>query len=561
MEATRVGTELTGGPGVLAVSHGPTEAGSVVTKANACIIHARMSVIDTGMDGAVLAWGLLRYPGVPATPAEGIAGAGGAARQSGDGGDGETAPAWETDLAGSVHNCAFALIRPMATLLASTMAFSVFADTPREGHSYVPFGAYLSWELPFRSAQYNKLDRWQDVRRRLDLCVEHHINTLWVTNMFEEDLPRLIKECEKRGLKLLPMMSGLDARCADRFGPGQLYWKAAVPRIVGLAGDSKDLIGWVLTDEPKQADLEHVNVVHEMVRQEDPRRFCLVVSQFNMSRMVAQKLNLPVMCVDLYPFFGPNDVNGPHTDVASRNWYRSGIRQMIAAIGESKRSIVPWVMGQCFSDVMGPYRYGERGHVIALPGSYYHWRCPTLAEMRWQVWEAFRGQAKGIFFYQIGVALGGGPETSSKPSPDPWWVQGKTEILMTEPTDTGPSALITIDAEATPQLVELGKLFKRLAPHTELILRWQAHPGPIVAAESPASVQAFTDPTTGRAYVVVLNDDLREAKAITLRFSAPIRGLSDIILKQPVSVADEADAAGVRATIRLRPGDGTILGM
>ena len=40
MEATRVGTELTGGPGVLAVSHGPTEAGSAVTKANACIIQA-----------------------------------------------------------------------------------------------------------------------------------------------------------------------------------------------------------------------------------------------------------------------------------------------------------------------------------------------------------------------------------------------------------------------------------------------------------------------------------------------------------------------------------------
>ena len=42
MEATRVGTELTGGPGVLAVSHGPTEAGSVVTKANACIIQASL---------------------------------------------------------------------------------------------------------------------------------------------------------------------------------------------------------------------------------------------------------------------------------------------------------------------------------------------------------------------------------------------------------------------------------------------------------------------------------------------------------------------------------------
>ena len=88
------------------------------------------------MDGAVFDASLLRSPGVPATRVSSIEGVGGTVRNNG--GPGETTLAWETDLADSVHNFACALILPMTTLLAATMAFSVFAGTPQDPHDYVP---------------------------------------------------------------------------------------------------------------------------------------------------------------------------------------------------------------------------------------------------------------------------------------------------------------------------------------------------------------------------------------------------------------------------------------
>jgi|GEM_PF-3402710 len=42
---------------------------------------------------------------------------------------------------------------------------------------------------------------------------------------------------------------------------------------------------------------------------------------------------------------------------------------VVAAAGGSP-TLVGWVMGMCFSDVWGPRRYDERGHLIGLPGSY-----------------------------------------------------------------------------------------------------------------------------------------------------------------------------------------------
>ena len=39
----------------------------------------------------------------------------------------------------------------------------------------------------------------------LDALEANHVNLLWVTNMSESALPRLIEECAKRGIRLLPV--------------------------------------------------------------------------------------------------------------------------------------------------------------------------------------------------------------------------------------------------------------------------------------------------------------------------------------------------------------------
>ena len=107
-----------------------------------------------------------------------------------------------------------------------------------------------------------------------------------------------------------------------------------------------------------------------------------------------EQTKIPVVCVDLYPFFGPNDPNGPHTDAASKGFFRRNAMKMLDAIGD--RPAVGWVMGMCFSDIWDPRRYDDNGHLIGLSDSYLHWRCPTLPEMRWQVWESFRWARRGL---------------------------------------------------------------------------------------------------------------------------------------------------------------------
>jgi len=45
-------------------------------------------------------------------------------------------------------------------------------------------------------------------------------------------------------------------------------------------------------------------------------------------------------------------------------------------------------MPQSFADPQGPWWLDEQKLVVIEPGSYWHWRMPTVAEIHWQTWEA-----------------------------------------------------------------------------------------------------------------------------------------------------------------------------
>ena len=345
----------------------------------------------------------------------------------------------------------------------------------------VPLGVYLSWERTGACAKHLGIDRWQDVCKRLDAIMANHVDALWVTNMSEADLPRLIDECTRRRIRLIPSMGSIEGKIDWRWHKEGQYYDKVIPRVVALAGESKTLVGWVLSDEPSKEILPRIEGLRRRFRKFDPNRFCLVVSMWPQTPLVPVETNLPVVCVDLYPFFGPNDPNGPHTDRASRHFFRSNARRMIEAIGD--KDVVPWVMPMCFCDIWGPRRYDDRGHLIALPGSYMHWRCPTLAEIRWQIWEAIRSGCKGVIFYTLAPEAPS-PKTASLPPPEIAKKNSKI-ILAQKPTDLGPNALTNPDGTVTPQLLEIGKGYRLLAPHRKLIRRWKKAPHSIITVESP----------------------------------------------------------------------------
>ena len=148
---------------------------------------------------------------------------------------------------------------------------------------------------------------------------------------------------------------------------------------------------------------------------------------------------------------------------------------------------------------LGPRTYDENWHLIGLKGSYLHWRCPTLAEIRWQVWETFRTGAKGYVCYTLAPEAPAAKTAALAPPKVKW-----TDVLAMEPTDLGPNALTNPDGSETPQLRELGALYKQLTPHTPLIRRWHRSPKPLLEVHAPGQAQVFADPQTGDLFALVL---------------------------------------------------------
>ncbi len=101
---------------------------------------------------------------------------------------------------------------PFVIVLAVAAAGGPAAASAAGAPDLVPLGVYLSWERPPACAKALGTDHWTDVCRRLDALEDNHVNLLWVTNMAEKDLPQLIDECRKRGMKLLPSMSAVEAK-------------------------------------------------------------------------------------------------------------------------------------------------------------------------------------------------------------------------------------------------------------------------------------------------------------------------------------------------------------
>ncbi|MFC1500799.1 hypothetical protein ACFL6T_07285, partial [Candidatus Zixiibacteriota bacterium] len=206
------------------------------------------------------------------------------------------------------------------------------------------------------------------------------------------------------------------------------------------------------------------------------------------------------------------------------------------------------------SDVWGPRRYDEAGHMIGLPGSYLHWRCPTLAEMRWQVWETFRSGAKGFISYTLAPEAPAA-ETATLPPPDVAW----KNVLATNETDMGPNALTNPDGSTTVQLEELGRVFARVLPHTVLIRRWQRLSSSLMKTGPESAAQLFTDPETQRVFAVLVNDDLHQDQTITVHLGRKVTGLADLTLAQQIPLTPSFAGGRSTAHVRLSPGDGTIL--
>lgn len=101
------------------------------------------------------------------------------------------------------------LLSLLLVAAGAAQAQTLPADQPPD---FLPLGAYLSWERVSTGTTPKASTRRGRCRPALDALQANHVNLLWVTNLDEDALPRLITACESRNMRLLPNLGAVEAR-------------------------------------------------------------------------------------------------------------------------------------------------------------------------------------------------------------------------------------------------------------------------------------------------------------------------------------------------------------
>jgi hypothetical protein len=429
-----------------------------------------------------------------------------------------------------------------------------------------PFGVQWPWERTDSIAKNAGTDKWAFTRRTCKLLKDKGVDSIWLVNIDVGDLKPLLKITRPLGLKLIPCLGeiepkncrgtmGVDLAATDFKAKALAYYARKIPQIVQDIGEDRaGVLAWALCDEPTGVCFDLMDPTREIFAKADPDRPALAVSTWPQTPDLIAKTRLTTFCIDLYPFCGPNDPNGPQPPTASgsRDFYSKNIQRMVKDAGKDGR--VGWVFAMCFAEIWGPKEMKPDGFVSALPGAYVHWRTPTLAEMRWQIWEGLRLGVKGLLFYVLLGEAEGDPNAKLPDDPSLRSVLAKTIAPV------GYSGLLDRKGDPTPQCNEMSMLFRKLAPHKALLRKLTPNSTQWLAAEGGTQIGSFVDSVTGERYAVAVNPDFSTTQTVTLTVAADTHDLVDMFTGKSLKLQRLTGAGGgFRTKISLKAGDGVLL--
>jgi hypothetical protein len=350
------------------------------------------------------------------------------------------------------------------------------------------------------------------------------------------------------GMSALVNLSEVEVRGA---GHDRRYYAETLPAIQKELAASSSL-GWlILSDEPGRAQREMLEVVSQTLRGALPGLRTGIVVDHREVPAFADARFLDALCVDIYPFFGPGDPNGPHDAAASQAYLRDTLAQAL----RSWQGAAPvWVMLQAFAEVWGPRTYDRSYRLLGLPGAYVHWVNPSVSALRWEFWESLRQGVRGVFFY---TASAEPPEADMERSavPDVAW----KNALVRASTDAGPSALLNPDLSRTAQIEAAGSLISRALAVADQMVIWQraAVPVRLLGNGSLGGFRGDGD----RRFAVVVNSDLAAVRRIRIEAGEGVSALLDPSATYQVQrePPDPNSPAKGRFQVDLQPGDGVIL--
>jgi hypothetical protein len=368
-----------------------------------------------------------------------------------------------------------------------------------------PRGVYWAGEQFRDLSRRTEADRWALAEELIARLAErHHVNVIWVTHTSLSDVARLGEIAQQHGVKVLASGEKLH-QIEPGTSPKRLRDLAS--RTAEALREEAGIGGYVLRDEPRQSQLGALDHYRRVLHQHDPNRPSVTIARTNAYQAVVGQTELPIVCMDVYPFFGSDSPDGPSRLERSQAYYRMMTKHAGRLADEA--GVVPWVMPQAFQRARGGGDVDEAGHVVLEAGSHQYYRMPSRAEMRWQSWTALANGARGLVYF----ALGPNPPERS---PDDQAAERFPRV--DEALSTGHSpALLLPDGGSSDQLKELGKTYGFISEHAELLKRLRPLGWPLHRGTGPVTAGAFYDEQTGERVVIAVNDDVERERTTTLQ--------------------------------------------
>ena len=434
-----------------------------------------------------------------------------------------------------------------------------------------PTGVFWPWERTRPNAELAGMELWAFVEQTMQTLQEHHCNALWFVNIGPgEDARHLLALAEKYHLRVL-----LNTSLLTFFYNGIGLWEdidRQARRTVNDIADFPALLGYVLKDEPLLCSVAQLSHLSRVMKKHDPlKRDSVAVVMNRQTQTYLEDSALPVICTDIYYFGHDLSTNIPNPAAVSQQEFRHGVKGMNAVA--ARRGKHSWLMPQMFGDVWG--RHYQRGDkMVVEPGAYLHWRMPTDAETRWQIWEGLRLGSKGVIFYVLfpPIPLFKPPADAAPDSPEAksvermdrlaaqarsWQKQPLTETEME--IDPG-QGVLQPGGRPTPQMAAMADAFRVIRQHDGVLTRRQAADFPVFFASDPETeVATFLDEERPEVrFGIVVNSNLESTRQIQVLLPPNITRIVDLGSGRELAVT-AAEPPFQACQLTLAPGDGVLL--
>ena len=440
-----------------------------------------------------------------------------------------------------------------------------------------PLGVYHGWERNDCNAKYAGLPYDEFVDRLMGVCKEMNCDTVWIVNGPRKgQRETFLKTCEKHGLKTLfnTGMENLQGYFHHEFDGDFGALQSAANRFIAQTTDSPAFWGYTTKDEPQDKLATQLDDFAEFVRRLDPaKRDTLACSTPPAAIPYLEATQFPVICTDPYCFGGPKsrgDVFAPED--ASKRAYRDQVATFVKTARRSGKRL--WVMPQAYSWVKGLEWLDRDGRRMMEKGSYWLYRMPTDAEIRWQAWEAVRAGAKGVVFYVLSDSWTMDEDYFEAAKTNRSYaaqVKRANDDLARVPEmrreaerhEIDPArALMLKGLEPSHQFRTLGNVFGRLKPHKKLLLAGEISRMKVLwnrkGFRYPLSTETFEVAGARSKYGVILNDDTEKEQELEVFTPGNVTEVKDLSSGTAYALSEVND--DMRSfRIRLAAGDGALV--